>query len=71
MPKVVGFNIFTKTDIPPDMVLKAAVEKLDKVVIFGYTKDGEEYLASSTADGPDVLWLLEKCKRNLLNIKGG
>ena len=70
MVKVVGINIFTKADIPPDKGLKAAIGKLDKVVISGYTKDGKEYFASSTADGPDVLWLLERCKRNLLNIEG-
>lgn len=70
MADIIQLDLFTKADIPPDRVLEAAVGKLDKVVIFGYTKDGEEYFASSTADGPDILWLLERCKRNLLNIKG-
>ena len=32
----------------------------------GYTETGEEYFASSIADGGDVLWLMERMKAALL-----
>ncbi len=70
MADIIQLDLFTKTDISPDRVLEAAAGKLDKVVICGHDKDGEIYFASSTADGPSVLWLLERCKRDLLDIKG-
>jgi hypothetical protein len=35
-------------------------------VIAGYTEDGEEFFSSTYADGGDALWLLERCKLELL-----
>ena len=66
MPKVIPLNNITYLDIPPDRILESAIGKLEDVVIIGYDKDEEEYYASSIADGADVLWLLEKCKKQLL-----
>ena len=66
MPKVIPLNNITYLDIPPDKILEAAKGKLESVVILGFDKDEEEYFASSIADGADVLWLLEKCKKQLL-----
>lgn len=56
----------TYADLPTDKVLAAATNKLSDVVIIGYTKDGEEYFASSMADGASVLWLAERLKKYLL-----
>lgn len=66
MGDIVNLNMVTRFDLPPDRILEAALDKLDKVVILGYEKDGSEYFASSIADGADVVWLLERCKLRLL-----
>ena len=66
---VVNLDNLTRLDLPPDRVLEAAKGKIkDGVIIIGYDLDGEEYFASSIADGPEVLWLLERCKQKLLNV---
>lgn len=60
--------IVTTLEGRPDDVLKHAIGELDKVVLVGYTKDGEEYYASSVADGPNALWLMQRGVHRLLNI---
>lgn len=66
MGDIVKFNHPNRFDIPPDKVLKEAMGKMEHVVIAGKGKDGYEYFASSMADGGDVLWYLERCKKHLL-----
>ena len=66
MGNVVHFTGITKLDLPPDRILQQAVGELEGVVVLGYKKDGSEYFASSYADGGDVLWLLERLKKQLL-----
>lgn len=66
---IVLFTGVTSLDLPADRVLQAAIDEgLEQVVIMGYTKDGEEYFASSVAGGPEVLWLLERSKIKLLGV---
>ena len=52
---VIPFGGITRLDIDPDRVLTSAVGKLECVVVVGLGKDGEEYFASSMADGADAL----------------
>lgn len=67
MSNVVKFPGITRLDMDPERVLEAAVGRLEGVVVLGLTKDGEEeYFASSYADGGTVMWLLERCKKKLL-----
>jgi len=67
---VVELGGYTKLDIPPDRVLNAAVEKLQDVIVIGWEKETNLlYFASSTANGPEVLWLLEKAKERLLSTE--
>lgn len=67
--KVVPFPGVTRLDIPAERVLCRALENIfDKIVIVGYTEDGEEYFASSVADGGEVLWMLERAKHRLMTI---
>lgn len=68
MTKIIRFTGITKLDMPADHVLESALDKLDGVVVLGYDKDGQEYFASSYADGGDMLWLLERAKRALLEV---
>lgn len=68
---VVSFTGITRLDGDPERILKAAMKAgLEGVVILGYDADGAEYFASSYAGGPDVLWLLERCKIALLDAVG-
>ena len=65
---VVRFPGITLLDLDPDDMLKEAMGKLEKVLIIGYTEEGEEYLSSSFADGPTAVWLLERMKMLLLTV---
>ena len=65
---VVDFNGITKLDLDPERVLAKAAGKLQSVVIIGETKDGDEYFASSVADGGSVLWMIERAKLKLLRV---
>ena len=69
MTNVVPFNGITKLDLNPDIVLENTMGKLEGFVICGYDKDGQEYFASTYADGGDVLWLLERMKLRLLTVE--
>lgn len=68
MGEVVNLNNITKLDLDPDRVLNGALGKLESVVIAGFDKDGDEYFASSVADGGTALWLLERMKMKLLRV---
>lgn len=65
--KVLKLDIETRLNIPPDRVLKAAIGELESVLVIGFDKEGEFYGASSLADGGDLLWLMELCKRALMD----
>ena len=69
MGEVVELNMLTRLDIPPERVLKSAISAgLTSVLILGYTEDGGEYFASSTADGAEAVWLMERAKMRLLSV---
>ena len=70
MSNVVYLKTVTRLDLPPDRILEQAIGNLEGVIVIGYDKDGQEYFASSYADGSDALWLLERCKKALLNVEG-
>ena len=57
----------TKLDLDPNITLENLKGKFEGFVIMGYTPDGEEFFASTYADGGTALWLIERCKRALLN----
>jgi hypothetical protein len=63
---VVVLDVVTTLDIPVERVMENAKDKLDGAIILGYDKEGEEYFASTFADGGTVLWLLERMKKRLL-----
>ena len=71
MGKVIPLGGVTRLDLPPDKILEGAKGQLEGVVIMGYDKDGSQYFASSYADGGEVLWLLESCKKTLMEVKTG
>ena len=67
--QIIPLGNVTSLDLPVDRVLEEAKGHCpDGVVILGYGNDGQSYFASSIADGGSVLWLLEMCKKQLLEI---
>ncbi len=68
MSNVIQWRGITRLDLDPDVVLENTKGQLEGLIIIGYDKDGQEYFASSYADGGDVLWLLERMKLRLLNV---
>lgn len=60
------FNGITKLDLPPDRILDQAKGKLQGVMVIGFDHEGEFYGASSYADGGNAIWLLEICKKKIL-----
>jgi hypothetical protein len=64
---VVILDGVTTMDIPPDRVLNGALGKLDAIILLGWDKNGEMYVASSTTDHEMTLWLIEKFRHKLLN----
>jgi hypothetical protein len=64
---VIDLPVITRLNIDPDRVLNRAVGECETVIVFGYTHAGEEYFASSVADGGTVLWLLERMKKQILS----
>lgn len=69
---VVDLPVITSLPLDPQRVLRKASEAgLTGVVIVGEREDGSRYFASSIAGGPEVLWLIEKAKRDLLAIGEG
>ena len=64
---VIPLGNVTRLDVPVDRVLDMAKGKCPNgVIIMGYDEDGQEYFASSIADGGTVLWLLERLKQQLI-----
>lgn len=64
--QIIRLPVITRLDTNPDLVLESAVGELESVVIIGFTKEGEEYFASSVADGGTALWMVERFKKKKL-----
>jgi hypothetical protein len=64
---IIKFTGLTKLDLEPDAILTAALGSLTEVVIIGTTKDGNQYFATSSADGKNILWLLETARFMLMD----
>lgn len=68
MTNVVQFPGETTLDIDPERILEGAKGKLESVLVVGFTKDGEDYFASSSADAADAIFHLERAKHLLMKI---
>lgn len=59
----------TKLDVPVENVLQGAQEaNLDDVVVLGLDARGGVYFASTYGAAPDTLWLLERCRKRLIEM---
>lgn len=68
MGEVVDLSVITTLPLDPDRLLEKAVGQLDRVLIIGMDKDGEEYFASSDPDGGTIIWDMERAKLKLLRL---
>jgi hypothetical protein len=59
----------TTLPIPPDRVLKGALGELESVIVIGHAKDGTEWHASSISDKGDLLFMVERFKKDLLEME--
>lgn len=67
MGDVVEIGCVTSLDVPPEKVLQKAIEaKIEDVIVLGWDADGEFYVASSAASGPEFLWKLELARQHLM-----
>ena len=64
--KVIPIGCVTYLDLPVDMVLDGAKDKLDSVIVLGYDKDGILYMASSSSDVAEKVLMLEMAKLQFL-----
>lgn len=72
MGEIVQFPGLTTARLPAEQVLDAAInERLDEAVILGWDKDGKLWVSATTADLREILWLIEKAKRFVLEDVGG
>lgn len=66
---VVPFDAPTLHDIDVEKVLQAAIDAKPKyALVIGQDADSGLYFASSTSDGGEALWWMEKAKRALMEI---
>jgi hypothetical protein len=66
--KILDFTGVTSLDIDPERVLAKAKGQLQAVIVIGYDGDGELYVATSYADGGDMLWAIDQAKKKLLEM---
>jgi len=68
MADILDFTGITKADLDPDMILESAKGQVLDVVVLGYDQNGEEYFASAKADPREILWLLKRYEKYLLEL---
>lgn len=70
MSNVIAFRGATIGDIPVAKILDGAKAKdLTAVIVIGETADGEPYYASSTGSAPEMNWMADLFKKELLDSR--
>ncbi len=69
MSNVIPFTGITTLDLDADITLENLKGKLKGFVIVGYATDDKEFFASTYADGGTALGLLERLKKQLLDVE--
>lgn len=66
---IIQFNNIVSAEIPCEKVLQGAIAaNLDAVLVIGWDENGEMYSASSMGDVGELLLLIEKYKKELLDV---
>lgn len=64
---IIAFPGATSLDISPELVLsEASKQEFERVIVIGLTKDGDEYVSCSDADGGVFLWDVERAKHRMM-----
>ena len=69
MSNIIPIGGVTRLELPINTVLDGAKDALDGVILIGWNKKGEMHFASTYADAPEILWLLEQAK--IILLEGG
>jgi hypothetical protein len=65
---VIVLDVLTTINLPPERILNAALEAdLAALVVVGYDKNGQYYFHSSIPHGSTVNWLLDQCKKRIID----
>ena len=65
---VIALDVLTTINLPPERILNAALEAdLAALVVVGYDKNGQYYFHSSIPHGSTVNWLLDQCKKRIID----
>lgn len=65
--KVIDFTGATTADIPIENVLQWA-DHLEEAIIVGYDDMGDLYVAGTSPNVPDVVYLLEMAKKYMMEL---
>lgn len=69
MGDVTELKTLTKLDLPPERILRRVAEKeLAACVVIAEDKTGDIVVHSSRADGAEILWLLKRAERRLMEV---
>lgn len=68
MAEIINLSVVSTLPLDPDRLLQKAIGELDRVIIIGVDKEGEEYFASSDPDGGTAIWDMERAKLKLLRL---
>lgn len=67
MSNVIDFARALDGGVEPSAVLQKATEvDLETVMVMGWTKEGYLWMGSSTAEGPELIWLMELVKKEIM-----
>lgn len=64
--KVIDFKGPSSLDFDPDRILQASIGKVESAIVIGWDKNGDFYFNSSISGGPEVLWLIEIARKQLI-----
>ena len=66
MAEILRFSGNTIVDTPPDSALEAAKGETIKCLVLGWTKDGELWFSGSFSDIPEIAYLLDVVKTEVM-----
>ncbi|KKK84763.1 hypothetical protein LCGC14_2780030 [marine sediment metagenome] len=66
MAKILRFSGDTLVDVPPDAVLEAAKGETVKCLVLGWRKGGELWFSGSFSDTPEINYLLDVVKTEVM-----
>lgn len=66
--KILQFDGLTTNRLEPDAVLESAKDKLEDVILLGWDKDGELYMAANFSDAAKLIYLMERAKHAFFHL---